>query len=79
MATRARPGAGEKTQQRPPAPAQQPAPPAETTIIVGDEELNDDALERIDPVILPDEKLVALSGFDFETKVIVVEERILTW
>ena len=51
----------------------------ETTVIVGDEELNDDALERIDPVILPDEKLVALSGFDFETKVIVVEERILIW
>lgn len=40
--------------------------------IVGDEELNEDAMAPILQLVRPEERIVALSGFDFESKVIAV-------
>ena len=42
---------------------------------IGDEELNEDAAALIDPLLEDDEIPVAISGFDFETKVMAITDR----
>ena len=47
-------------------------------IIVGEEDLNEKAAAYIDRTLRDDETLVAVSGFDFETKVLVItDQRVL--
>ena len=47
-------------------------------LIVGDEEINGDAIGTINLLIRGKERAIALSGFDFETKVIAVtDQRVL--
>ena len=47
-------------------------------IIVGDEDLNEKAASYIDRTLRDDETLVAVAGFDFETKVLVItDQRVL--
>ena len=46
--------------------------------VVGDEELDPDALSRATGMLQNDEELIALAGFDFETKVVAItNQRIL--
>ncbi len=42
---------------------------------VGEEELNEDATALIDRLLQDDERLVAVAGFDFETKVMAITDR----
>ena len=42
---------------------------------VGDEDLNEDATDLIDRLLQDDEILVAVAGFDFETKVMAITDR----
>ena len=47
-------------------------------IIVGDEDLNEEAVAYIDSILRDDETPVAVAGFDFETKVLVItDQRVL--
>ena len=47
-------------------------------IIVGDEDLNEEAAACIDRILRDDETPVAVAGFDFETKVLVItDQRVL--
>ena len=47
-------------------------------IIAGDENLNEKAVAYVDRILREDETLVAVSGFDFDTKVLVIsDQRIL--
>ena len=47
-------------------------------IFVGDEDLNEEAVAYIDSILRDDETPVAVAGFDFETKVLVItDQRVL--
>ena len=47
-------------------------------VICGDESLNEIALSVVDSILGEDESIVAVSGFDFETKVLVItDQRVL--
>ena len=47
-------------------------------ILVGDEELNDEALEYVANILGDEESAVAVAGFDFETKVLAItDQRVL--
>ena len=42
---------------------------------IGDEELNEDAAALVDTLLEDDERVVAVAGFDFETKVMAITDR----
>ena len=44
-------------------------------VIAGDEDLNDKALACVDSTLEEDETLIAVSGFDFETKVLTITDK----
>ena len=47
----------------------------ETPVLIGDEDLDEEALKRVETIVRSDERVVALSGFDFGTEVIAVTDR----